>query len=133
MVIGAACYCLMFWQQITCWVFLIGAILFASMQMMQTYSGQEITIRRLKRIQCIADIFFILSGVLMVDTVYQWSLPLFRGSDGTGYITYIEYVYNKWVILLLIAALLEMYTTHRLTNELEKNKKCLKEGNDILK
>lgn len=133
MVIGAACYCLMFWRQMACWTFLAGALLFASMQLTQTYGGTNITIRRLKNIQCIADIFFILSGILMVDSFYQWLRPLFHGENGTGYIIYIEYVYNKWVILLLVAALLEMYTTHRLGNELEKNKKYLKEGDDKLK
>ena len=39
-----------------------------------------------------------------------------------GYYTYIEYVYNKWVVLLLIAAILEVYTTHRLDSELKKTK-----------
>jgi len=33
---------------------------------------------------------------------------------------YINYVFNKWVILLLIAAILEVYTVHRLDRELSK-------------
>ena len=90
--------------------------------MIQTYQGTDLAIRRLKRIQNLADIFFILSGLLMVDAVYQVLLPLFRVQNGSGYLAYIEYVYNKWVILLLIAAILEIYTTHRLASELNKSK-----------
>ena len=92
------------------------------MQMMQTYEGNDPTIKRLKRIQSIADIFFILSGMLMVDTVYHVLVSLFDSNMSAGYYTYIEYVYNKWVVLLLIAAILEVYTTHRLDSELKKTK-----------
>ena len=37
-----------------------------------------------------------------------------------NYETYITYFYNKWVVFLLIAALLELYTTHRISHELKK-------------
>ena len=33
---------------------------------------------------------------------------------------YLTYVYNKWVVFLLIAAILELYTAHRISNELKK-------------
>lgn len=122
MVIGAGCYSFLVGRQIMCWVFLVGACLFAVIQMAQTYEGDSIVIKRLKRIQCMAGIFFILSGMLMVDSAYQVLLPLFNGSTSSGYFTYIEYVYNKWVVLLLIAAVLEIYTTHRLDSELKKIK-----------
>ena len=29
---------------------------------------------------------------------------------------------GKWVVMLLIAAILEVYTTHRISSELEKEK-----------
>lgn len=122
MVIGAGCYCFLLWQQAMCWLFLIGACMFAIMQMAQTYEGTSPTIKRLKRIQSIADIFFILSGMLMVDSAYHVLLQLFDSNMTIGYYTYIEYVYNKWVILLIIAAILEVYTTHRLDSELKKTK-----------
>ena len=92
------------------------------MQLMQTYEGEDLVVKRLKRIQVIADILFLLSGFLMVDAAYQYLLPLFNTPDGSGYYTYLSYVYNKWVILLLIAALLELYTTHRINYELNKIK-----------
>ena len=122
MVVGAGCYSFMVLANIMCWVFLVGTCLFATMQMAQTYEGDSLVIRRLKRIQCMAGIFFMLSGILMVDSAYHVLLPLFNSNTSTGYYTYIEYVYNKWVVLLLIAAVLEMYTTHRLDAELKKIK-----------
>jgi hypothetical protein len=120
MVIGVGSYSLMWHQPIACWVFLVGAILFGVIQMLQSYEGTELTIRRLKRIQTLADLLFILAGIVMVDSAYGFFRPAFA-----QYIDYITYVYNKWVVLLLIAVVLEVYTTHRIDHELSK--KNLKE------
>jgi uncharacterized membrane protein SpoIIM required for sporulation len=56
----------------------------------------------------------------MCDTAYNFLLPLFQYRGEGGYYQYINYVYNKWVVLLLIAAVLEVYTTHRIASELKK-------------
>lgn len=120
MVVGAGCFVTGWMQHVMCWVFLAGAVMFAVMQSMQTYEGRNVNIRRLRRILSLADILFILSGILMVDTAYHFLLPLFRNSSGDGYYNYIQFVYNKWVVLLLIAAILEVYTTHRISSELQK-------------
>ena len=122
MVVGAGCFVIGFMQRVVCWVFLVGAILFTLMQSMQTYEGRNVNIRRLRRIISLANLLFILSGILMVDTAYHFLLPLFRNSTGDGYYNYIQYVYNKWVVLLLVAAILEVYTTHRISSELQKER-----------
>ena len=119
MVVGAGCYAFGFIYPkmllYTCWVFLVGTVLFSVIQAMQLYEGKSFVIHRLKRIQAMADICFILSGISMVDTAYAFARNWF-----SNYETYITYFYNKWVLLLLIAALLELYTTHRISRELEK-------------
>ena len=99
------------------YVFSVGALCFASMQMLQRYEGSNFVIRRLRRIQLLSDVFFLLSGLLMIANKGNFF--------GLSYITYIEYVYNKWVITLLVAAILQLYTTHRIGNELEKEAKKL--------
>lgn len=121
MVAGAGSYVMMWQRGAACWVFLAGACLFASIQMMQMRGGASLTVRRLQRIQSLAGVCFVLAGILMVDAVHRLLLPLFSGSG--GYLAYVEYVYNKWVVLLLIAALLEMYTTHRIGYEAGKETK----------
>lgn len=118
MVIGAGCFAFMSQQQAVCWLYLVGATLFCLMQSMQTYEGTDFVVRRLKRIQAVANIFFMLAGILMVDTAYMFFRPLFDSS-----IAYVDYLYNKWVVLLLIAALLEIYTMHRMDHEMKKDKK----------
>ncbi|MCH4147001.1 MAG: hypothetical protein LKG25_01270 [Prevotella sp.] len=122
MVISTGCFVFMWHQKVVCWVFLTGTVLFTLMQLMQTYEGNSFTVKRLKKIQAVADLFFVLSGIVMVDSAYQFLLPLFQNGQGTGYFTYIEYIYNKWVLLLLVAAILEIYTTHRIASELNKSK-----------
>ncbi len=115
MVIGAGCFAFMWQQQAVCWVFLLGTVLFSVMQMMQTYDGTALTIKRLKHIQSLADVLFVVAGILMVDTAWGFFRPLF-----SDVFTYFNYVYNKWVVVLLIAAVVEVYTMHRLDHELSK-------------
>lgn len=74
MVIGAACFAFgfMIYPKMvlyTSWLFLLGTVSFSVMQAMQLYEGPSQVIHRLKRIQTVADIFFVLSGISMVDTV----------------------------------------------------------------
>lgn len=120
MVIGAACFAFgfMIYPKMvlyTSWLFLLGTVSFSVMQAMQLYEGPSQIIHRLKRIQTVADIFFVLSGISMVDTVYAFARNCF-----SNYETYITYFYNKWVVFLLVAALIELYTTHRISHELKK-------------
>lgn len=115
MVVGVGSFVLLFYQSVSCWVFLAGAILFATVQLMQTFEGDNITIKRLKRIQDLSDILFIIAGIILVDTVYGFFRDFF-----SSYETYVTYLYNKWVIVLFLATLLELYTVHRIDYELSK-------------
>ena len=115
MVVGVGSFVLFFYQSVSCWVFLAGAILFATVQLMQTFEGDNITIKRLKRIQDLSDILFIIAGIILVDTVYGFFRDFF-----SNYENYVTYLYNKWVIVLFLATLLELYTVHRIDYELSK-------------
>lgn len=115
MVIGAGCYALSVVQGVMCWVYLAGALLYGGVQLRQRYEGDNFVIRRLRRMKLTANVFFVLAGVLMADSAYHFLAPLF-----TDWYTYLAYVYNKWVIPLLVAAMLEMYATHRMASELNK-------------
>lgn len=97
------------------YVFSPGALLFVAMQLRQRYEGRDFTIRRLRRIQIISDVLFLLAGLLMLANQSNF-LPLDQ-------LTYIKYVHNNWVVVLLVAAVLQLYTSHRLANELEKDTK----------
>ena len=97
------------------YIFAFGAVGFSSMQMLQRYEGQNFTIRRLRRMMLISDVLFLVAALRMFASKGNFL--------GLSYITYIEYVYNKWVIVLLIAALLQLYSMHRIGSELEKEAK----------
>ena len=110
MVIGAGSSLLM-WRWAP-YLFAVGALGFASMQMLQRYEGKNVTIRRLRRMMLISDVLFLLAALLMFAS---------QGNVfGLSHITYVQYIYNKWVVVLLIAAILQLYSSHRIGHELQK-------------
>ena len=115
MAIGAGCCAFLWHGNVFAWVYLLGALLFVAMQVRQRYEGNNPTVKRLRRIMLASGVFFILAGVLMVDT-YNHFIARFM-----TYHNYIAYVYNKWVMFLLAGAILQMYSTHRISNELQKD------------
>ena len=117
MVVSAVCFVLLWQQRTVCWTFLTGAAMFALVQLMQTYDGNSFVARRLKRIMDLADLLLVVAGLLMVDTAYQFM----RGIFGS-YENYYNWIYNKWVVALLVAALLELYTMLRMDQELKKER-----------
>lgn len=98
-------------------IYAIGAIGFTSMQMLQRYEGSNFTIRRLRRMMLISDFLFLLSALLMFANIGNFL--------GLSQVTYMNYIYNKWVITLLVAAILQLYSTHRIDKELAKEAKKL--------
>ena len=115
MAVGAGC-CAFLWQaKIFSWVFLVGAVAFVSMQWQQRYEGDNFTIRRLRKIMIVSGVFFILAGISLVDTQHLYLARFIP------YQTYIAFVYNKWVMLMLVGAILQIYSSHRISNELQKD------------
>jgi hypothetical protein len=94
------------------YVFALGALAFTSMQFLQRYEGSNFVIRRLRRMMLLSDFLFLLSALLMFASM--------GNVFGRSHIDYITYIYNKWVLTLLIAAVLQLYSTHRIDNELAK-------------
>ncbi|MBP3511123.1 MAG: hypothetical protein J6K19_03675 [Prevotella sp.] len=97
------------------YVFAAGAVAFVLMQLRQRYDGRNITIRRLRRMMIFSDVLFLASAVIM-----------FAGHGNPfklNWLVYAKYVHNNWVVTLLVAAMLQMYVTHRISSELEKEAK----------
>ncbi len=113
MVIGSGANIFMFlWAP---YVFAAGAVAFVLMQLRQRYDGRNITIRRLRRMMIFSDVLFLASAVIM-----------FAGHGNPfrlNWLMYAKYVHNNWVVTLLVAAILQMYVTHRISSELEKEAK----------
>ena len=110
MVVGAGASVLA-WK-LAPYVFAVGAIAFTSMQLLQRYEGTNFVIRRLRRMMILSDFLFLLSALLMFASM--------GNVFGLSHIDYITYIYNKWVLTLLVAALLQLYATHRIDRELAK-------------
>ena len=113
MVVGAGA--LLFLQSWAPWVYAPGALMFAAMQLRQRYEGNVFTIRRLRRMIIVSDILFLVAALLMFANQSN-----FLGLD---YLSYIKYVRNNWVVVLLVAAILQLYASHRIASELEKHAK----------
>jgi len=99
-------------RELAPYLYAVGAVCFASMQMLQRYEGSNFTIRRLRRIMLLSDVLFLVSALLMFANQGNFL--------GLSYINYVQYVYNKWVVTLLIAAILQLYSMHRINQELDK-------------
>ena len=110
MVVGSGAYVLM--QSWAPYVFAVGCVLFVAMQFMQKYEGRSLVIRRLRRILMMSDVLFLVAAFLMFANESNF-LHLDQ-------MTYIKYVHNNWVVVLLIGAVLQLYAGHRIANELEK-------------
>lgn len=97
------------------YIYAVGALCFASMQMLQRYDGPNITLRRLRRIMLLSDFLFLVTALLMFAS---------KGNVfGLSQITYVQYIYNKWVGTLVLAAVLQLYAVHRIDSELQKEAK----------
>ncbi|MDE7165820.1 MAG: hypothetical protein K2O17_02200 [Bacteroidaceae bacterium] len=88
-------------------VFLSGVLLFASMQLQMVYEGRNFIVARLRRQQLFGASMLVLSGASMTSQLF--------GYNATQH--------NEWVICLLVGALVELYTTLRISMELKKEKK----------
>lgn len=119
MVAGIMLFVFSVYPSITSWVAFIGMILFAFIQMKQTYEGRDLVIKRLRRIMHIAEAGFVLTGFFLVENHFHFLLPLFSNSIG-DYATYVNVFHNNWVVVLLIAVVLEVYTTFRIERELKR-------------
>lgn len=120
MVVGVGCLVFAVLPQLTSVVFAVGAITFSLLQMSQVYEGQSLTLRRLRRIMVIADVCFIVSALLALEYVYKVIAPLFYTSM-EAWQFYAQYIYNNWVVPLLIGAIFELYSINRISYELKKN------------
>jgi hypothetical protein len=115
MVVGAGGT--MFLQSWAAYVFAPGALMFSAMQMRQTYEGTNFTIRRLRRLLLVSDVLFLLAALLMMLNQSNFI--------GISQLAYVQYVHNNWIVVLLVAAILQLYASHRIANELEKEAKKL--------
>lgn len=113
MIAGAAVR--MAFKDIASWLFAIGALAFVFMQVQQRYDGNNFTLQRLRRIVLMSDVLLILTAALMFADEGN---PL-----GLDHLTWLNYVHNNWLVLLLIAALIQLYTVFRIDAELKKEAK----------
>lgn len=111
MVIGSGAN--IFAQSWAPYVFGMGTVGFVLMQLKQKYEGTNVALKRLRRMVIISDACLLLAAVMMFANMDN----LFR----LDAITYIKYVHNNWVVVLLVAAMLQLYTSHRISKEILKD------------
>ena len=116
MVIGSGAS--LFLQSWAPYVFAPGALLFVAMQLRQRYEGNDFVIRRLRRILIMSDVLFLIAALLMFAHEGNFL--------GIQYMSYIKYVHNNWIVALLVAAILQLYASHRIAHELDKDAKNAK-------
>ncbi len=94
----------MFDTRLALYVFGLGTMFFCLMRLRAQYEGNNFTIRRLRRQQIMASLFFILTLVGL--SMQEFNYGPFRR--------------NEWMVALAIGCVLEFYTAWRIPSELEK-------------
>lgn len=89
-------------------VFTSGALMFAPMQLLQRYEGRSLTIRRLRRQQIIGAFLLLIAACLLL-------MKTFRLGRVYG---------EEWKLVLVIAAVLQLYTAFRIPHELKKEEEA---------
>lgn len=105
MLVGAAAY--MFVRPLSLVFFTVGTLVFTFVQMRQVYTGNDITVIRLRRQQIVSCLMFLVAAVCM------W-LQEFRVHYAT---------HNEWLVALAIGCVVQLYTAWRLPDALSKAKK----------
>ena len=103
--IGVGCYFFHQWAAYV--VYGVGVLMFVPMQLMQRYEGGNFILRRLRRMQIISDVLFLLTGMLMYLN---------------GKFILNMYIRNEWMLALTVATILQLYTAFRIPAELDKDK-----------
>ena len=102
MLVGAVSYLFGGWIPVALYV--VGVLMFVSMQVRTSYEGNDFVIVRLRRQQLFSAAVFVLSAVAMV--AQQVGYTLVR--------------YNEWVVCLLIGAVIQLYTAFRMPESGER-------------
>lgn len=105
----------MFFRAMAPYVFAVGTLAFVAMQVQQRYEGDNFTIQRLRRIMLLSDVLLIVAAALMFA---DYGNPF-----GLEQLTWLQYVHNNWVVVLLIAAVMQLYTVFRIDSELRQEAK----------
>ena len=91
-------------QRVSLYLYGIGTLLFCLMRLRAEYTGNNLVVRRLRRQQLLACVFFMTTALCMSMQLFQYG-PFRR---------------NEWVVSLAIACVLELYTAWRIPSELQK-------------
>ncbi len=82
------------------YIYMSGAVLFAVMQFLSRYRSNDTALNRLVLQQQLGGLLLVVAGVLMFTNVH-----------------------NEWMVVMFIAALIELYTAFRIPQELERGRK----------
>lgn len=91
-------------------IFTTGAIFYVIIQWMQSYLGDDPTIKRLRKIQIVSGILILIAALLMISNRWVYDIYRFTKID----------IFNTWIAFLLAGAILQVYTIFRIDNELKK-------------
>lgn len=93
------------------YIYIAGVLLFVFMQVQQRYMGKNPTIRRLRKIQLYGAASLVITGILLlVNNTYYMGI----------------YFRNEWMVTFAIGSFMELYTSFRMPDELEKDDKKTK-------
>lgn len=103
-------------RDIVPWIFLSATVVYVVMQRMLNTKTDSFILRRLYAIQLLSGVCFIVAALLLIEQYNGFLLPLVV-NEMNSYYNYLRFVHNNWVVMMLVGALLQLYSTHRISNE----------------
>ena len=98
------------------WIFLPATVVYVVIQRMLNTKTDSFILRRLYAIQLLSGVCFIVAALLLIEQYNGFLLPLVV-NEMNSYYNYLRFVHNNWVVMMLVGALLQLYSTHRISNE----------------
>lgn len=86
------------------YLYSVGAVAFAAMQLAAGYEGDNLVVKRLRMQQVMGALLLVVTAVLMAMHTFCFGFAR----------------QNEWMVALAIACVLELYTAFRIPSELEK-------------
>lgn len=111
--------------EVAVWLYLAGAVLFATAQFYDRYGGRDPVMRRLRGQQVLGAVLLLFSALLMYAERWRPGIVMNTGmADNLRAVLSTLTSRNNWIVFAFVAAVFELYSSFRMDAEEHKDRKA---------